>query len=125
MQRLAMRLVPESKLVDAGVSRPRMLAVLDALKGFDGTESLRPITAPVLLVAGSKDKAGIAAAQELVAAAADRAPARSSTAPGRSSTPSRRASSPTSPTPSSTSPAAGAETPRACCRRFGRWTDSC
>ncbi len=65
MQRLAMRLVPEGKLVDAGVSRPRMLAVLDALKGFDGTESLRTITAPVLLVAGSKDKAGIAAAQEL------------------------------------------------------------
>ena len=41
MQRLAMRLVPEGRLVDAGVSRPRMLAVLDALKGFDGTESLR------------------------------------------------------------------------------------
>ncbi|WP_020142105.1 alpha/beta fold hydrolase [Terracoccus sp. 273MFTsu3.1] len=65
MQRLAMRLVPESRLVDAGVSRPRMLAVLDALKGFDGTESLRAVTAPVLLVAGSRDKAGIVAAQEL------------------------------------------------------------
>jgi len=65
MQRLAMRLVPESKLVDAGVSRPRMLAVLDALKGFDGTESLRQVTAPTLLVAGGRDKAGIAAAQQL------------------------------------------------------------
>ena len=65
MQRLAMRLVPESKLVDAGVSRPRMLAVLDALKGFDGTESLRQVTAPVLLLAGGRDKAGIAAAQQL------------------------------------------------------------
>ena len=65
MQRLAMRLVPEGRLVDAGVSRPRMLAVLDALKGFDGTESLRTVTAPVLVVAGSRDKAGIAAAQEL------------------------------------------------------------
>ncbi|TQM57427.1 alpha/beta fold hydrolase [Humibacillus xanthopallidus] len=65
MQRLAMRLVPESKLVDAGVSRPRMLAVLDALKGFDGTESLRDVTAPTLLVAGGRDKAGIAAAQQL------------------------------------------------------------
>jgi pimeloyl-ACP methyl ester carboxylesterase len=42
-----------------------MLAVLDALKGFDGTESLRTVTAPVLLVAGSKDKAGVVAAQEL------------------------------------------------------------
>jgi pimeloyl-ACP methyl ester carboxylesterase len=65
MQRLAMRLVPESKLVDAGVSRPRMLAVLDALKGFDGTESLRQVTAPTLVVAGSKDKAGVVAAQQL------------------------------------------------------------
>lgn len=65
MQRLAMRLVPEGRLVDAGVSRPRMLAVLDALKGFDGTESLRTVTAPVLLVAGSRDKAGVIAAQEL------------------------------------------------------------
>ena len=65
MQRLAMRLVPESRLVDAGVSRPRMLAVLDALKGFDGTESLRAVEAQVLLVAGSRDKAGIVAAQEL------------------------------------------------------------
>ncbi|NUO34475.1 MAG: alpha/beta hydrolase [Dermatophilaceae bacterium] len=65
MQRLAMRLVPESKLVDAGVSRPRMLAVLEALKGFDGTESLRQVTAPALVVAGSKDKAGVGAAQQL------------------------------------------------------------
>jgi pimeloyl-ACP methyl ester carboxylesterase len=65
MQRLALRLVPESKLVDAGVSRPRMLAVLDALKGFDGTQSLRQVTAPTLLVAGGRDKAGIAAAQQL------------------------------------------------------------
>lgn len=67
MQRLAMRLVPESKLVDAGVSRPRMLAVLDALKGFDGTESLRELTVPVLLVVGGRDKSGIAASQQLAA----------------------------------------------------------
>ena len=65
MQRLAMRLVPESKLVDAGVSRPRMLAVLDALKGFDGTESLRQVSAPTLLLCGGRDKAGSAAAQQL------------------------------------------------------------
>ncbi|MGO4599832.1 alpha/beta fold hydrolase [Terrabacter sp. 2RAF25] len=65
MQRLAMRLVPESKLVDAGVSRPRMLAVLESLRGFDGTESLRQVTAPTLVVAGSKDKAGVTAAQHL------------------------------------------------------------
>lgn len=67
MQRLAMRLVPESRLVDAGVSRPRMLAVLDALKGFDGTESLQHVSAPTLLVAGGRDKAGVAAARQLAA----------------------------------------------------------
>ena len=66
MQKLAMRLVPESRLVDAGVSRPRMLAVLEALKGFDGTESLRQVATPALVVAGSKDRAGLAAAQQLV-----------------------------------------------------------
>jgi pimeloyl-ACP methyl ester carboxylesterase len=65
-QRLAMRLVPESRLVDAGVSRPRMLAVLDALKDFDGSESLRRVAVPCLVVAGSKDRAGLAAARQLV-----------------------------------------------------------
>ncbi|MEO7753392.1 MAG: alpha/beta hydrolase [Terracoccus sp.] len=65
LQRLAMRLVPESKLVSAGVSRPRMLAVLDALKGFDGTEALRQVTAPTLVVAGSRDRAGVVAARQL------------------------------------------------------------
>ena len=65
LQRLAMRLVPESKLVAAGVSRPRMLAVLDALKGFDGTEALRQVTAPTLVVAGSRDRAGVVAARQL------------------------------------------------------------
>jgi len=66
LQKLAMRLVPEGRLVDAGVSRPRMLAVLDALKGFDGTESLRQVAAPTLVVAGSNDRSGLAAAQQLV-----------------------------------------------------------
>ncbi|GAB3078364.1 alpha/beta hydrolase [Intrasporangium mesophilum] len=65
MQKLAMRLVPEAKLVDAGVSRPRMLAVFDSLKDFDGTESLRQVSAPTLVVAGAKDRTGVAAAQQL------------------------------------------------------------
>ena len=65
MQKLAMRLVPESRLVDAGVSRPRMLAVFEALTGFDGTESLRQVGAPTLVVAGSRDRTGVAAAQQL------------------------------------------------------------
>ncbi|EWT02343.1 alpha/beta hydrolase [Intrasporangium oryzae NRRL B-24470] len=71
LQKMALRIVPESRLVAAGVSRPRMLAVLDALKGFDGSESLRQVKAPTLVVAGSKDKAGVIAAQQLVADIAD------------------------------------------------------
>jgi pimeloyl-ACP methyl ester carboxylesterase len=67
MQKLAMRLVPESKLVDAGVSRPRMLAVLDALREFDGTDALRRVEAPTLVVAGSRDRAGVESARRLAA----------------------------------------------------------
>lgn len=67
LQKLALRVVPESRLVDAGVSRPRMLAVLDSLKGFDGSESLRQVAAPTLVVAGAKDKAGVLAAKALAA----------------------------------------------------------
>jgi 3-oxoadipate enol-lactonase len=71
MQKVAMRLVPEAKLLDAGVSRRRMLAVLDALKGFDGTESLRRVAAPTLVVAGSRDRAGVEAARLLASAVPD------------------------------------------------------
>lgn len=67
LQKMALRIVPESRLIDAGVSRPRMLAVLDALKGFDGSESLRQVRAPTLVVAGSRDKAGVVAARQLAA----------------------------------------------------------
>ena len=44
-----------------------MLAVLDALKGFDGTESLREVTVPVLLVVGGRDKSGMAASRQTAA----------------------------------------------------------
>ncbi|MDN5790874.1 MAG: alpha/beta hydrolase [Micrococcales bacterium] len=68
MQQLALRLVPETKLVDAGVSRPRMLAVFDALKTFDAAGSLARVTAPTLVVVGAKDRTGIPAARQLAAA---------------------------------------------------------
>lgn len=66
MQKLALRLVPESKLVDAGVSRPRMLAVFDALKSFDGRESMAAVTAPTLVVVGGRDRVGIVSGRQLV-----------------------------------------------------------
>ena len=68
MQKLALRLVPAGKLVDAGVSRPRMLAVFDALTTFDGTESLARVAAPTLVVVGAKDRTGIPAARAVAAA---------------------------------------------------------
>lgn len=65
MQKLALRLVPESKLIDAGVSRPRMLAVFDALKALDGPTELSGIRQPTMIVAGAKDRVGRAGAQTL------------------------------------------------------------
>lgn len=68
MQKLALRLMPESKLVDMGVSRPRMLAVFDALRTFDGRQSLERIAAPTLVVVGGRDRVGIVAARHIVGA---------------------------------------------------------
>jgi len=68
MQKLALRLMPESKLVDMGVSRPRMLAVFDALRTFDGRESLERIAAPTLVVVGGRDRVGVVAARQVVGA---------------------------------------------------------
>lgn len=65
MQRLALRLVPESRLLRAGVSRKRMLTVIDALGTFDGTETMRTVTAPTLVVVGSKDRLGRVGADQL------------------------------------------------------------
>ncbi len=68
VQKLALRLTPEGKLLDLGVSRPRMLAVFDALRSFDGRDSLARIAAPTLVVVGSRDRAGIVAARQVMAA---------------------------------------------------------
>ncbi len=66
MQKLALRLMPEGRLLDLGVSRPRMLAVFDALRAFDGRDALSRIAAPTLVVVGSRDRAGLAAARQVV-----------------------------------------------------------
>lgn len=66
MQKLALRLMPESKLLDLGVSRPRMLAVFDSLRDFDGRDSLTRVAAPTLVVVGDRDRAGIVAARQVV-----------------------------------------------------------
>lgn len=65
MQKAALRLVPRARLLDAGVSRERMLGAIDALKTLDATSSLRHVAAPTLVVVGSRDRAGLPAAQQL------------------------------------------------------------
>ncbi|WP_347353685.1 alpha/beta hydrolase [Intrasporangium sp.] len=82
MQKLALRLVPEGKLVDAGVSRPRMLAVFDALRTLDATSTLARVRAPALVLAGAGDRLGRAAAELLARGLPD---ARLETIPGGSS----------------------------------------
>ena len=70
MQKLALRLLPESKLVEMGVSRPRMLAVFDALRAFDGLDMVSRIAAPTLVVVGARDRMGIVAARQILGAVA-------------------------------------------------------
>jgi pimeloyl-ACP methyl ester carboxylesterase len=65
MQKAALRLVPKAKLLDAGVDRARMLGAIDALKTLDASASLRQVAAPTLVVVGSRDRAGLPAAQQL------------------------------------------------------------
>jgi pimeloyl-ACP methyl ester carboxylesterase len=68
MQKLALRLLPESKLLDQGVSRPRMLAVFDALRTFDGLDLIGRIAARTLVVVGSRDRVGVVAARQVIGA---------------------------------------------------------
>jgi pimeloyl-ACP methyl ester carboxylesterase len=65
LQKAALRLAPKARLLDAGVSRERMLGAIEALKSLDASSSLRQVTAPTLVVVGSRDRAGLPAAQQL------------------------------------------------------------
>lgn len=65
MQKAALRMVPKARLLDAGVDRARMLGAVDALKSLDASASLRQVAAPTLVVVGSRDRAGLPAAQQL------------------------------------------------------------
>lgn len=65
MQKAALRMVPKARLLDAGVDRARMLGAVDALKSLDASASLKQVAAPTLVVVGSRDRAGLPAAQQL------------------------------------------------------------
>lgn len=65
------RLVPASRLADAGVSKARLLATLETARELDLTEALSRIEARTLVVVGSKDRVGQLGARPLVNAIAD------------------------------------------------------
>jgi pimeloyl-ACP methyl ester carboxylesterase len=61
-----MRLVPASRLADAGVSKSRLLEALDVARELDLTDALPRIAAPTLAVVGSRDRFGQVGARALV-----------------------------------------------------------
>lgn len=65
------KLVPASRLADAGVSKARLLATLETARELDLTEALSRIEARTLVVVGSKDRVGQLGARPLVNALAD------------------------------------------------------
>lgn len=65
MQKAALRLVPKQRLLEAGVSRERMMGAIDALRTLDASGSLRQVRARTLVLVGSRDRAGLPAAQQL------------------------------------------------------------
>lgn len=67
-QRTVVRLTPRKRLAALNIDKDRFLTVLDELADLDLTGQLAKVTAPVLLVAGAQDAAGIEAAEALAAA---------------------------------------------------------
>ena len=56
-QSAALKLVPASRLADSGVSKERLLQVLEAARAADLSDALGQIQAPTLVLVGAKDKA--------------------------------------------------------------------
>lgn len=65
MQSALMRLIPASRFADSGVSKDRLLRMLEAAREIDLTSALPRITAPTLVLVGSKDKANQPGARAL------------------------------------------------------------
>lgn len=55
-QAAALRLVPASRFADAGVSKDRLLQVLEATRSADLTDALARVEARTLVLVGAKDK---------------------------------------------------------------------
>lgn len=60
-----LRMMPASRLADSSVSKERLLHTLDIVRDIDLTDALPRITAPTLVLVGSKDKPNQPAARAL------------------------------------------------------------
>lgn len=65
MQLRLLKMMPASRLADASVSKDRLLRTLDIVREVNLTDALPRITAPTLVLIGSKDVANREAAQVL------------------------------------------------------------
>lgn len=64
-QAATLRMVPASRLADAGVSKERLLRALELARKTDLTDALPRITVPTLVLVGAKDKANQPGARAL------------------------------------------------------------
>ena len=55
-QQTALRMIPASRFADSGVSKERLLEVLQVARDADLTDALPRIAAPTLVLVGAKDK---------------------------------------------------------------------
>ncbi|WP_256840774.1 alpha/beta fold hydrolase [Ornithinimicrobium cryptoxanthini] len=65
MQLRMLKMMPASRLADSSVSKERLLHTLDIVRNIDLTDALPKITAPTLVLIGSKDVANRSSAQAL------------------------------------------------------------
>lgn len=63
LQNAIMRVLPARLVAPEGVSKARMLAVVDAVAKTDFSGELASITAPTLVLCGSRDRANLPAAR--------------------------------------------------------------
>ncbi|MFF2267420.1 alpha/beta fold hydrolase [Cellulosimicrobium cellulans] len=68
IQSAVMRILPERLIAPPGMSKQVLLGVLSAVSKIDFRSELRRITAPTLVMCGSRDRPNLSAARQLAAA---------------------------------------------------------
>lgn len=63
--RLVLRLMPRSRLEAQGITKPRLMEVLDAMADFDVRERLGEINAPTLVLVGADNRGDLEGAEQL------------------------------------------------------------